>query len=64
MILTHGSLVGGDGILQSSIIECVGREAGESGVHAILDYQTNRLHPQFDQSLKQTLRQPSTGRER
>ena len=52
--------MGGDSILQSAIIECVRGEAGEGRVHAILHYQTNRLHPQLDQPLEETLRQTST----
>ena len=63
VILTHGSLVCRDGILQSSVIECVGGKDGERWVHSVLDDESYRLHTQFYQSLKQALGQSSTGQE-
>ena len=54
-------LTSSDAVLQGSLIEDVGREATELGMHPVLDLQSDWSDPQHHQPLKQGLRQAGAG---
>lgn len=51
----------GNTILQSSFIEHVGREFGETRVHSVLDLETDWSIPEEDQSFEKGLVQAGFG---
>ena len=53
-------LTNSNSILKRSIIEQIGRELAQRGVHAVLYLQTNRTDSQNHQAFKQRLRKTST----
>eukprot|EP00961_Rhodomonas_salina_P161244 2170772-Rhodomonas_salina.2 len=49
-------------VLERALVEGVGRELGERGVHAVLDLEAHGLHAQGHQALEQRLLQTRLGR--